>query len=164
MNDRNRAILHEVLDELQWDAHGAAPSIGVAVVNGIVSLFGEVESERAKEDAILAAERIGGVRAIAESLTVRQSGLARRTVVEIARDVAERLERQVDVPASVKAHVAGGWLWLEGEVDWPFQRALADQAVRGSPRIPGLRGITNAVVIARPATLPAIFGQSMSIL
>jgi len=164
MNDRNRAILHDVLDELQWDAHGAAPSIGVAVVNGVVSLFGEVDSERAKEDVILAAERIAGVRAIAESLTVRTPGLARRTDVEIARDVAERLERQLDVPASVKAHVGCGWLWLEGEVDWPFQRMLADQAVRGSPRIAGLRGITNAIVVARPATLPAMFGESMSFL
>lgn len=164
MTDRNRAILDEVLDELRWEAHGTPPAIGVAVVNGIVSLFGEVDSERAKHDTIRAVERIDGVRAIAESLVVRTPDLLRRTDVEIARDVADRLERQVDVPDSVKAHVEDGWLWLEGDVDWPFQRMLAEEAVRAHPRIAGLRGVTNAVVIARPATLPAILGRPMSIL
>jgi osmotically-inducible protein OsmY len=157
MYKSNRRLQHDVLDEIEWDASVDASSIGVAVVHGVVSLFGDVSGEADNRAAIAAAERVPGVRVVAESLRVNTPGSLSRTDADIARDIASLLARRGDVPDSLKARVENGWLWLEGEVDSPFQRAIAERAIRDDlAHIRGLRGMTNDVIVARPATPPAI--------
>lgn len=165
MYKSNDRLQHDVLDEFRWDVKVDAASIGVAVSNGVVSLFGEVTSEGGRRAAVAAAERVPGVRAVAESLLVKTPGGLRRSDTDLAREVADVLSRHAEVPESVKARVEDGWVWLEGEVDWPYQRAIADRVIQDCrARLYGLRGVTNEIVVARPATLPAIlsFGRTVS--
>ena len=47
--------------------------------------------------------------------------------------------------------IAGnGWLTLEGEVEWNYQRQRAEEAVR---RVRGIKGITNHIVV-KPRVAP----------
>jgi osmotically-inducible protein OsmY len=136
-------IRKEVAYELDWDPKLSAYNIGVAVMDGVVTLTGEVPSLWCKLEAEKAAKRVYGVRAVANDIEINL--LSKRTDSEIARDVADRLENHILIPSSkIKVSVRDGWVTLEGEVRWQFQRKLAESAVR---KFDGVTGITNHIVI-----------------
>jgi osmotically-inducible protein OsmY len=156
MRMSNERLQRHVLDELRWDPQVDASAIGVAADDGVVTLFGEVPSSSMKLAAAAAAERVTGVRAVAERLTLKCPGSLRRTDTDLARDIADVLGR-AGIPSSIKARIDDGELRLEGFVDWAFQRENAEAAVvTARPRLRGLRTITNDIVVSRPMTLPCV--------
>jgi osmotically-inducible protein OsmY len=156
MRKSNVQLQRDVIDELRWDPDIDPGTVAVAVREGVVALFGEQATSSARLAAVRAAERVPGVRAVADNIVVQVPGSLRRTDTGIAADVTDVLSRDSDVPDSVKARVNDGWLCLEGVVEWPYQARAAEDAIRSCSRIFGLRGITNDIAIARPAGLPAI--------
>jgi hypothetical protein len=158
-------LRYDVLDELRWDPRTRAAAVGVTVVNGVVSISGEVATEAEKRAIVSAVERVSAVRALAEHIVVKIPGSLRRTDSDIARDVARVLDSIGDVPETVKARVENGWLWLEGSVDWPYQRLVAERVLFDrETQIAGLRGISNDIVVARPAMLPATLEHETTLL
>ena len=155
MRKSNAQLQRDVLDELQWDPDVEPATVGIAVSEGVVLVFGELASFPARSAALRAIERVPGVRAVADEITVHIPGSLRRTDFDIAGDVARLLARDGDVPDTVTARVERGWLWLEGTAEWPFQAAASEAAIRANEPVIGLRGITNDIRIARPAALPA---------
>jgi osmotically-inducible protein OsmY len=117
-----------VVDELQWTPGVDSTYIGVSVTDGAVTLSGEVESYPEKSLAEKAVQRVRGVTAIAEEITVRDTWGAADT--DIAREAGEALQRSVDVPDTVRATVHGRVVTLSGVVEWQYQRAAAARAVR----------------------------------
>ena len=47
---------------------------------------------------------------------------------------------------AVKARVEDGWVWLDGEVDWQYQSAASERAVRN---LMGVRGVSNLIRIKK---------------
>ena len=90
----------------------------------------------AKTDAAeKAAKRVYGVRAVANDLEVKLS--SSRTDPEIARDIVQELASHISIPATnLKATVRSGWVTLEGKVDWQYQKALAESAVKTCQGVP----------------------------
>jgi osmotically-inducible protein OsmY len=117
--------------------------IGVGVMDGIVTLNGEVSSFGEKWRAERAAERVAGVRGIANELEVKL--LSERSDADIAKAAADSLKWNVMVPSDkVTVKVSKGWLTLEGEVRWDYQRRAAERSVRD---LPGVRGVSNLIRI-----------------
>jgi osmotically-inducible protein OsmY len=56
-------------------------------------------------------------------------------------------------PNCIQAVVRKGWLNLEGNVDWGYQRTAAEDAVR---RLTGVLGVTNRIVVKWRPTSAAI--------
>jgi osmotically-inducible protein OsmY len=140
-------LQRDVIDELRWDPSVGTAEIGVAVKNGVVTLTGQVESFAKKYAALRAAERVAGVRVIAEELTVVLPGSFKRTDTDLAHVVASTLKWDVQVPDErVKARVEDGWVWLEGEVDWQYQCAAAERAIRN---LTGVKGVTNLLQVEK---------------
>jgi osmotically-inducible protein OsmY len=48
------------------------------------------------------------------------------------------------VAEQIKVVVRNGWITLEGEVEWEYQRLAAERAVR---RIKGLKGVSNTIQV-----------------
>jgi osmotically-inducible protein OsmY len=144
-------IRDDVIDELQWDPQISEPeAIGVAVQDGAVTLTGHVSTYAEKLAAARAATRVYGVKAVANDLKVKLSG-SPRDDTDIARAIAHVLEWNVQVPeGKVKARVENGWVTLEGEVDYDFQRREVERMVR---HVKGVIGVTNSITI-RPAASP----------
>ncbi len=95
-----------------------AGNIGVAVKDGAVTLTGHVTTYAQKLAAVRAAERVHGVKAVADELTVHPPG--ERDDQDIARAIAHVLTSNVHVPGDkVHAQVKNRWVTLEGEVDYP---------------------------------------------
>jgi osmotically-inducible protein OsmY len=144
-------IQRDVFAELKWDAPVQPNEIGVIVKDGVVTLTGWVDTYSKKWLAEKAAKRVRGVRAVANEIEVRLPASSERTDADIAAAAARELEWNSLVPTEkVKVSVSKGWLTLEGEVEWEFQRREAERAVR---RISGLRGVTNLIMV-RPRYSP----------
>jgi osmotically-inducible protein OsmY len=145
-------IQRDVLSELKWDARVLPNEIGVAVKDGVVTLTGWVDSYMKKWSAEKAAHRVRGVRAVANDIEVRLPSSSERTDADIAAAVRRALEWNTLLPADrIKVTVSKGWVTLEGDVPWSFQRADAERVAR---RATGVRGVSNLIVI-RPSLKPS---------
>ena len=91
-------IKDDVTEELRWDPQiSDADAIGVGVEDGAVTLSGKVPSYAEKLAAAQAAERVNGVKAVANELKVDLPGTPRDDV-DIAQAIAHVLEWNVQVP------------------------------------------------------------------
>jgi osmotically-inducible protein OsmY len=147
-NDQD--IREDVIRELEWDPKIYTPeAIGVAVVDGAVTLTGRVATYSEKLAAAKAAERVWGVRAVANEIEVRLTD-ERRDDGDIAKAIAHILDWNTNIPPGrVKARVERGWVTLEGDVDFAFQRDEVERMVR---HVRGVVGVTNDIVINPPTS------------
>ncbi|HET6935668.1 MAG TPA: BON domain-containing protein [Candidatus Angelobacter sp.] len=148
----DQEIQQDVLSELKWDARVQPNEVGVSVKNGIVTLSGWVDSFLKKWAAEEAAHRVRGVVAVANDLEVRLPSSAQRTDAEIAEAVINALKWDAFIPTDrIKVTVSKGWVTLEGEVEWQFQKEDAERVTR---RITGVKGISNLITV-KPKATPA---------
>jgi len=141
----DRQIQLDVLDELRWEPSVNATDIGVTVKDGVVMLEGTVDSFAEKWAAEKAARRVASVKGLAIDLDVKLPGFSERSDADIARAAETALDWDVSVPRDrVKVTVEKGFLTLEGEVDWQFQKSAAEQAVQ---HLTGLKSVWNRITI-----------------
>jgi osmotically-inducible protein OsmY len=143
-------IKRDVENELRADPMVDATDIAVSVKGGVVTLTGFVRTYGEKLNAEAAAKRVTGVVGLANDLEVRLSSSDQRPDPEIARDAVAAIRSRL--PASgehIRVVVDKGWVTLEGQVEWHYQRQEAENAVR---RIKGVRGVVNTILIAPHAT------------
>lgn len=140
----DKKLQQDVIAEMHWDPSLTETDITVVVADGVVTLTGSVPYFAEKAVAERAAQRVAGVTAIVEAMTVNPSGIHKRSDAEIATAVVGALASHVWVPDSVQATIENGWITLTGGVTWGFQRNSAADAVRC---LPGVQGITNRVVV-----------------
>jgi osmotically-inducible protein OsmY len=155
----DRQLQQNVMDELRYEPSLDEKEIGVNVSGGLVTVTGRVKSYSEKFAAIRAVERVAGVRAIANELTVTPSVAFEHREVDIAEAAIRALTWAASVPADrVKARVEKGWVTLEGEVDWQYQREGAEDAVRP---LAGVRGVSNLLTI-KPTVQAADVGKKIT--
>jgi osmotically-inducible protein OsmY len=136
-------IKRDVEEELRWDPDIDATDIAVAVKNGVVTLTGFVRSYNDKWEAERAVKRVAGVLGVANDLEVRLPAIDERPDPEIARDAVTAIKNQLPFSYDrIKVIVKNGWVTLEGEAEWNYQREAAEAAVR---RVRGIKGITNKI-------------------
>jgi osmotically-inducible protein OsmY len=142
-------IQENVMEELKWTPLLNANEIGVAVKNGIVTLSGVVDSYPKKIKAERAAQKVAGVKGIAEDIEVRLNENEKKTDTELAQAVLYELEWHSNLdPQKIKVFVEGGIVTLQGDVNWNFQRHSASKAVWN---IKGVKGIFNNIKVAAVA-------------
>src|SRR6202022_4984667 len=85
-------------------------------------------------------------------LEVRVPGADERPDPEIAREIAAELKIWLPYSAEhIRAVVKNGWVTLEGEVEWNYQRDYAERAIRW---IKGVKGVSNLIRL-RPRATPS---------
>ena len=145
-------IQQDVMNELKWEPAVKASDIGVGVTGGVVRLSGNVDSYYKKGAAGRAAARVFGVKGVAEEIEVKLPGSFRRSDEDIARAAANALEWNVSVPHDhVKVEVQDGVVTLRGEVDWGYQKDIAEDVVR---YMIGVARVNNQITI-KPTVKPA---------
>lgn len=138
-------LRRDVLDELEWEPSIDAAGIGVTAHAGVVTLNGIVKSYAEKLTAERATERVHGVNALANDIEVRLPGAHARTDSDIAEAAVSALRWKTLVPQGhIKIAVSKGWLTLEGEVDWQYQKDAAFDAVHF---LVGVHGVTNLITV-----------------
>jgi osmotically-inducible protein OsmY len=141
----------DVMDELKWEPCVTAADIGVSSVGGVVTLNGTVPTYAEKWAAERAAQRVTGVKAIAEEIQIKPIGMHAKTDAEIAAVAAISLKAHVWVPTDIQATVEHGWVTLRGTVNWEFQQRAATDSVRF---LAGVKGVTNNITF-KPTAQPS---------
>ena len=141
----------DVMDEIKWEPSTSAAQIGVTAANGVVTLTGTVATYAEKMAVERAAQRVQGVKGIAEEVTVKVTGPHTKTDTEIAAAAVGVLTGNVWVPPDIQATVDQGWITLKGEVDWEYQRKAAQVAVCF---MAGVKGVTNDIHL-KPKVQPS---------
>ena len=145
MKKTNSQLQNDVQAELKWEPSLDAAAIGVTAHDGVVTLTGHATSYAQKIAAERAARRVLGVKALANDLEVRLLPSWKRDDTDLAEAVVRALRWSITVPdEKIKATVSHGWVNLEGEVEWNYQRDAAYRAVR---EITGVKGVTNKITL-----------------
>lgn len=149
----DKELQRDILDELAWEPRVDAEDIGVSVEAGIVTLNGRVKSVIEKWAAERVAQRVDGVRAVTDELTVKLPGETQYSDTDIARAAANALDWNASVPRSrIKVVVENGWIALKGNVDYHYQKDAAEGAVR---ILKGVTGVRNTIVVTPPSVSPS---------
>jgi len=145
-------IKKDVEDELRWNPSIDATDIAVAVKNGVVTLTGYTKSFSDKWEAERAVKHVAGVVGVANDLEVRVPTVDQRPDPEIARDAATAIKNRLPISSEhIKVVVKNGWLTLEGDVEWQYQKESAENAVRW---VRGVKGVTNLIQV-KPRVAPS---------
>jgi osmotically-inducible protein OsmY len=95
--------------------------------------------------------RVKGVLGIANDIEVRLPSSHQKTDPELARAAIEAIS--LELPSSherFKVIAKEGWLTLEGDAEWQYQRNQAEVATR---KLHGVKGVINRVVV-KPRVAP----------
>jgi osmotically-inducible protein OsmY len=145
-------IQSDVMAELKWEPRVKPNEIGVAVKDGVVTLTGWVDSYTKRWAAEEAAHRVRGVKAVANDIEVKLSGSDQKTDADIAAAAVRALEWDAFLSIDkLDVTVSKGWVTLQGEVEWQFQRNEAERVVR---RLTGVKGVSNLIVV-KPRVTPS---------
>lgn len=142
MDDKTLRL--DIIDELDFEPSIESSGIAVAVVDGVVTLTGHVNSYAEKLAAERTVSRVKGVKAIAMELEVRLASSPKTSDEEIAKRCLDILKWNVWTSETMKVKVEHGWVTLSGSVDWAYQRQAAERAVN---RLSGVRGVSNLIAI-----------------
>jgi osmotically-inducible protein OsmY len=152
--DTNSALQHNVLSELEWDPSVNATKIGVTADAGVVTLTGHVSTYAEKWSAERVAKRLKGVTAVANEIEVRLPSEAKYDDEEIAKSAVAALHWNIAVPREqVKIVVNKGYVTIDGEVEWQFQKREAETAIRN---LVGVCGISNDITVKPKVTVPDV--------
>jgi osmotically-inducible protein OsmY len=134
--------------ELRLDPRVNETEIGVAVVNGVITLSGTVDREAEKRAAAEAVHRVAGVRDLANDLMVRVPLALARTDTDLAEAVRDALERRTGATtASVHSTVCNGVVTLGGEVETLHD---AEQALDAARSVAGVRRVDDRLAVRTP--------------
>ena len=147
-------IKTDVLSELNYDPSLKVTDIGVLVKDGTVTLNGYATSFDEKLAAVHAVKRVAGVVAIADDIELHIPDANHRTDGEIAAAAAHKIEWATTIPkGTVEIVVRNGWIILEGEVEWWYQKNAAETVVRS---ISGVHGVSSSISIKPTDKTPAV--------
>jgi osmotically-inducible protein OsmY len=141
----NEELQKDVQNAIKWEPLLHAAEIGVTVKDGIVTLSGTVDGYYKKTQAEDAAKNVAGVKALVEKIEVRYSKDFNKSDNEIAAEVLKGINNIWSVPNNlIKVKVENGWVTLEGELAWNYQREETKNAIN---YLTGVKGVTNNIKI-----------------
>ena len=141
----NSELQTDVQNAIKWEPLLNAAEIGVTAKDGVVSLTGVVDSYAKKLEAENAAKKVIGVKAVVEKIEVKFPNSWTKTNAEIANEVLGALKSNWLIPSDkVTVKVEDGWVTLEGELTWNFQKDAAESSVK---YLIGVKGVTNNITI-----------------
>ena len=145
---RDKALREAVVNELEADREVAAKHVSVTAIDGAITLGGHVAMVHEKHVAVRAAERVPGVKAVADEIDVIEHSLHERADDEIAEEIAHLRSWPTPIPDSVAVEVRDGRVILHGEVELGAQREATESVVR---QLPGVQVVDNLITV-KPQT------------
>jgi len=147
--NNDQELQKNVLEAIRWEPFLVNDNIGVSAHDGVVTLTGTVNSYIKKTHSEFAAKSVAGVKAVIEELEVRFDTHDEKTDSEIADDVLKALKLNLVVPQEkIQVKVEDGWVTLDGEVQWNYQKEAAKEALQN---LSGIKRLTNNILIKSDA-------------
>ena len=141
----NEILQKRVQNAIKWEPLLNAAEIGVTAKDGIITLTGIVDSYVKKLEAENAAKSIAGVKVVVEKIEIQFSSTLKKDDNEIAKEVLSAFKWHLEIPNDkIKVKVEDGWVTMEGELPWNYQKEDAKKSINN---LAGVRGVTNNIKI-----------------
>lgn len=141
----NQDLANDVREAIHWEPLLKATKIDVSALDGVITLTGLVDGYLKKSKAEDVAKGITGVRAVVEEIEVKFKNDHDRSDNEIAIEVINAIKTNGQIPHDrIKVRVENGWVTLEGNLPWNYQKDAAKDAVR---HLAGVKVFTNDIRI-----------------
>ena len=141
----NEELQKDVQSAIKWEPLLNAAEIGVTAKDGVVTLTGTVDSYAKKLEAENAAKNVTGVRAVAEEIEINFNSSYSKNDTEIANEVLNAWKWNWEIPNDkIKVKVEKGWVTLEGELTWNYQKEAAKRVII---HLMGVKGVSNKITI-----------------
>jgi osmotically-inducible protein OsmY len=160
----NAELEKAVSDEIRMDSRLAGCSVKARIDNGIAFLEGSVSTLAQKADAELAASRVQEIRGIINHIEVTAENKMNDS--EIRKSVLNAVIRNSTLDKDrVDVLVKNGWVTLEGDADFQYQKTKAGMLAQD---IKGVKGVTNLISVKEPESLDrrvsAVIRKNLSLL
>ena len=142
----NEDLQKDVQDAIKWEPLLKAAEIGVTAKDGVITLTGTVDSYAKKSEAEDAAKNVKGVKVVIEQIKIKTfSSLDRRDDSDVVNEILNAYKWNWEIPNDqIKIKVENGWVTLEGEVQWNYQREAATRLIK---KLVGINGVSNHMTI-----------------
>jgi len=146
MKESNEELQKDVQDAIKWEPLLNAAAIGVIAKDGVITLTGTVDSYAKKLEAEDAAKSVKGVKAVIVKIEIKfNSEWEKKDDSEIADEIIKAAKWNWEIPKDkIKAKVENGWVTLDGEVEFNYQRQAIEDLVSNHS---GITGVTNNITI-----------------
>ncbi|MFA6059157.1 MAG: BON domain-containing protein [Taibaiella sp.] len=142
-------IQNDVQEEILWEPLLVGSVINATVKDGVVTLNGLVDTYAKKLAAENAAKRVAGVKAVAVDIHVWFWSDHQKSDTEIAEAILNVLKWNTAVQEeNIKIKVEDGYVTLDGEVEWEYQRAAAKAAIEN---LDGIKSVVSLITL-KPRT------------
>ncbi|MCU0367824.1 MAG: BON domain-containing protein [Cyclobacteriaceae bacterium] len=141
----NEELQRDVLEEIKWDPvlKDVSSQIGVMAQEGVITLSGRVHNYNQKICAEQAAQRVAGVKVVAEDIEVVMPENQTLSDTDIALAVKNALKWHSAVNEDlVEIKVEDGCVYLDGYAEWDYQKKAAENAVK---EITGVLKVINRI-------------------
>jgi len=141
----NQELAGDVAAAIHWEPLMEGTEIHVTAIDGVITLTGVVDSNLKKYKAEDIAKGIIGVKAIVEKIEIKFNNDDEKNDNAIAVEIINALNTDGRVPHDrIKVKVENGWVTLEGDLPWNYQKEAATAAVR---HLQGIKVFTNDIRI-----------------
>ncbi|SHL36853.1 BON domain-containing protein [Flavobacterium chilense] len=141
----NEELQKDVQDAIKWEPLLHAAEIGVIVKDGIVTLTGIVDNYYKKTEAENAAKKVGGVKAVVEKIEIQDARHFIKNDTDIASDLVKSFSENLLLPHNnLTVKVEDGWVTLEGQLGWNYQKELARKS---ATELRGVKGVINNISV-----------------
>lgn len=136
----NENLKNAVQDALQTQPEADTAQIEVAVKEGVVSLKGIVDYYGQKQSVECTVKKVAGVKAVIENIKVKVNIWNDPKDDTIAHQIKETFRWQWNIPEKqITVKVENGWVTLEGQVQWHYQKEAACAVVFN---LAGVKGVS----------------------
>ncbi|HOS47100.1 MAG TPA: BON domain-containing protein [Bacteroidia bacterium] len=126
----NLQLEKDIKESINWEPLLRNTDITVVAKDGIITLSGVVDSFHKKTLIESVVKNVFGVNAVVEKLEVKLDLNLKLDDEAIAVEVVNALRMNLEIPnEKIKVKVEKGWVTLDGEVNWNFERESAKKAI-----------------------------------
>ncbi len=141
----NEELQNSVQEAIKWEPLLSAAEIGVTAKDGVVTLTGTVDNYAKKMEAENATKNVEGVKVVVEDIKISFENLTKVNDNDIATEVIKAIKNNWRIPNDkIKIKVEDGWITLEGELNWNFQKVAAKNTLVD---LEGVKGVSNNITI-----------------
>ena len=137
----------DVQDAISWEPLLKSAEISVSAKDGVITLTGTVDNFAKKSEAEDAAKNVNGVKEVINEIEIQFDANEKMGDNEISYEVLNALKWNLQVPRDkVHVKVEAGWVILEGELTWNYQKEAAKKSVSNLACVKGV--INNISIIS----------------
>jgi osmotically-inducible protein OsmY len=140
----NEKLQKDLQNAIKFEPLLQASEIGIVEKDGVVTLTGTVDSYSKIIEAENIVKKVPGVKVIVDKMEVDYKYFNKNDN-EIAVEIINILKWNLNIlQEKLVIKILGGWIYLDGTLDWNYQRESANMAMSN---ISGVKGVINNIKI-----------------